>query len=786
MSFANFSHKIQVEQVHVLYQQIKFALWAESFAAISLFLGLWGIISPALLISWLLFNLIFCGLYRHLLVFYYQKFTDDIQYGANNVYLWLILFGIGVLLSGISWGLTGSLLIPKTDTLRQTFTVFLLIGVTCAANPLYSSSTRIYALFLFPAMLPFALWLFWQGGLFILLGVLSIVYILIMLLTSFYSYQLIFSSLYLRYKNIDLVEDLSNAMQDLEQRTQQSQESLSLVRATLEATTDGILVVNAEMRVGDYNQKFSEMWHLPGKDIKGETVKKILDFLCHQLIDPNTFSRKITELYLTVERESFDELEFKDGRVFECYSHPQFLGKNCVGRVWSFRDVTNRKLLEAKLLHQANFDSLTSLPNRALVLDRISQAIAYANRSDSHVGILFMDIDRFKRINDTRGHSHGDKLLKSVADRLIKCVRENDTVAREGGDEFIIILTGLPTEEGTVAVALKCLAAMNAPFIISGTKFNVTLSIGISFYPRDGRDAETLIRNADIAMYRAKELGRNNFQFFTEELNRKIQNRLLMENQLHESFDKQEFSLVYQPIISIKSSLMTGVEALLRWHHPQLGEISPAEFVPVAEESGMIFQIGEWVLRTACMQIKAWQDQGLASLQVSINLSAQQFKQFNFFEHIQMILAQTQLSPQYLALELTESIIMDDIQKNIKMLNKLKDLGIEIVIDDFGTGYSSLNYLKQLPLNKLKIDKTFIQDIPMHADDSAITSAIIALAGRLNLKVIAEGVESQDQLNFLIQQNCDEIQGFYFSGPLTAEEFTALLIKNKKLKHPLV
>lgn len=777
-----FLKQVNLEQVKLLFQQIKIALWAESFAAIGLAFAIRGAINQNLLLTWLLLNLIVCGLARHIMVLCYKISTTKSALDYDKASFWLFVFSIGALLSGVSWGVMGSVLMVQNDMVRQTFEVFLLIGITAAANPLYSPNRKVYAVFLLPAFLPFVFWLMLQGGIFIILACLAIIYIGIMLAISFYSNNLLVKSLYLLFENTSLVESLSSAKNSLEMRTQQLELSLSLVQATLESTTDGILVVDLAKKVESFNKQFIDMWRINEQLIEDNDDAKLINFVLDQLVDPVEFVNKIEKLYSNPLAESFDEIHFKDGRIFERYSKPQMVGDRCVGRVWSFRDVTGRKLLESELYNQANYDLLTGLPNRILVLDRLSQAILYASRSKLQVAVLFLDLDRFKVINDTLGHTHGDTVLGLTAERLEQCVRSNDTVSRLGGDEFLIILTLVHDEKNTIEVVRKCLAALKEPFLIEGHKFSVSGSIGISFYPRDGTDAETLIRNADIAMYHAKALGRNNFQYFTQDMNEKVQTRLKIENYLRNALTQNELFVLYQPIVSLTTKRIVGAEALIRWNHPQLGSILPTEFISVAEESGMIVPIGEWVLKVACEQMREWKKQGLDILYVSVNLSSRQFKQANLFETINTVLNETQLNPAFLAIELTESVIMDDIEENIKTLNQMKEMGIMIAIDDFGIGYSSLNYLKKLPVDKLKIDISFIKDITVHVDGAAITAAIIALANKLNLEVIAEGVEDKEQLNFLVKHECDEVQGFYFSKPLDKEAFTQLLLEDPVIK----
>lgn len=771
------AHNIHIELVELLFKQIKFALWAETFAAIGFVLAMWGAIHHDLLLTWLAFNLFFCGLVRHVLVSCYKKSTAKKELTYESATFWLNLFIIGTCLSGISWGITGSFLMLKNDIVRQTFEVILLMGVTAAANPLYSPSRRAYLFFVMTAFVPFVIWIFLQGGIFIILGFLALIYIGIMMGTSLYSYNLLASSLQLRFKNVALVGNLSTAKTILENRSKQLEKSLSLINATLESTTDGILVVDANQKIENYNQKFVEMWKIPSKMLTAKSIdKELMSYVCDQLSDPKEFVTNIE--HANTETESYDEISFKDGRVFERYSRSRLMGETSAGRVWCFRDITERKLLESKLYQQANFDPLTGLPNRILVFDRLSQAMLFAGRSSLKVALLFLDLDRFKMVNDTLGHTYGDKFLELFSERLRKCVRKNDTVSRVGGDEFLIILSMIDNVEEIYNVARKCVEALKEPFLIEGVKFNITLSIGISMFPKDGKDEETLIHNADIAMYHAKQLGRNNIQFFTEEMNDRVNRRVGIENHLREALLQDELYLLYQPIVNLKTGRITGLEALLRWDHPELGSISPTDFISVAEESALIIPIGEWALKMACAQLAKWHTQGFSNLLISVNLSGRQFKQENLFEKINAVLLETNLTPSFLTLELTESVLMDDIDSNIKTINQLKKMGVMIAIDDFGIGYSSLNYLKQLPVDKLKIDISFIKDINLHVDGAAITAAIIALAAKLKLQVIAEGVEDEDQLNFLISHYCDEVQGFYFSKPLDVEACTKILTEN--------
>lgn len=419
----------------------------------------------------------------------------------------------------------------------------------------------------------------------------------------------------------------------------------------------------------------------------------------------------------------------------------------------------------------AHYDALTKLPNRTLFGDRIQQALAAARRSGKNVALLFLDLDRFKSINDSLGHLSGDLLLQSVANRLKSCVREMDTVCRQGGDEFMVLLTEIDRAEDAAHIATKIVSAMSEAHLVEGNRLIVTFSIGISIYPDDAVDSPLMIKNADAAMYHAKEKGRNNFQFFTPDMNAEASQRLELESDLRRAVQQWEFVLHYQPQTDNRSGKIVGMEALIRWQHPDKGLISPARFIPIAEECGLINSIGEWVLKTACMQNKKWQDEELLKVPVAVNISALQFHQKHFKETVAQVLRESCLEPGYLELEITEGVTVKDMDTTVHLLNELKLMGVLISIDDFGTGYSSLSYLKRFPIDKLKVDQSFVRDLSTDADDAAIVQTIISMGHGLRLKVIAEGVETAEQLAFLKERGCDEIQGYYFSKPLTAEDF---------------
>ncbi len=434
--------------------------------------------------------------------------------------------------------------------------------------------------------------------------------------------------------------------------------------------------------------------------------------------------------------------------------------------------------VKIRMAHLAQHDALTDLPNRILLNDRLAQAIALARRQGKQLAVMFLDLDRFKHINDSLGHAVGDELLQSVAKRLMAVVRSSDTVCRQGGDEFVILLADVEHAEDAARSAQKILAALIVPHRIDQLELHVTVSIGISIYPDDGQDADTLIKSADTAMYHAKEGGRNNYQFFEPDMNVLAVERHSIEGGLRRALERQEFMLHYQPKINLESGTISGVEALVRWQHPQRGLILPEQFVWIAEDCGLIVPIGAWVLREACRQARTWQDAGLPPIPVAVNISAVQFRHKDFLESLADILKDTGLAPRYLELELTESVLMHDAASTACVLKALKAMGVRLAIDDFGTGYSSLSYLKRFPIDTLKIDQSFLRDIT-HAtadsDDAAIVAAVVSMGKSLNQRVIAEGVETREQLAFLQAQGCGEGQGFYFSRPVTAEGLIALL-----------
>jgi diguanylate cyclase (GGDEF)-like protein len=446
------------------------------------------------------------------------------------------------------------------------------------------------------------------------------------------------------------------------------------------------------------------------------------------------------------------------------------------GAVWVIcRDISSRKKAQEQLYFMAHHDQLTSLPNRLFFADRLRQAQALAKRLKHKCGILYLDLDRFKIINDTLGHAIGEVLLQEVGKRLSSCVREVDTVARIGGDEFAIVLVNLSQAVDAEQVATKILKSLAKPVQAEEHELFITTSIGVSLYPEHDDNPDSLLKKADAAMYQAKAQGRNNFQIYDQSMDHDAERRMTLESGMRRAVERDEFRLCYQPKIDAASNKITALEALIRWEHPELGTLSPADFISLAEETGLIIPIGEWVMRRACQDNRQWQDQGLQKVRVAVNLSGYQLQSKNFVEAVEAILEEAGLSGDYLEFEIAETVIMQNPEFVVSVLTRLRDMGVHISIDDFGTGYSSLAHLKRFSVNTLKIDRTFVRDIEVNSTDAAITSAIISMGNSLNLKVIAEGVETEGQFTMLKEKHCDEMQGYLFSKPVPVEEVEELL-----------
>lgn len=575
----------------------------------------------------------------------------------------------------------------------------------------------------------------------------------------------------LRDDNGNIYGVLSSGSDITEQR--QIEEKLRLTDKVFEYSSEAILITDRNNRIVTVNRGFTEQTGYELTDVLGKDPK-VLSSGRHD----REFYR---EMWMCLNDSGYWAGEVwdrrKDGAIY-----PKWLSINAVRDPQSgqlthyiaiFADISQRKAAEERIRHMAHHDALTSLPNRLLLQDRLSQALAKARHDHRQVAVMFIDLDRFKTINDSLGHYVGDLLLQEVAQRLTSCIRASDTVARLGGDEFVIVLESLPSPEEVQRIADTMIHEVSRSLLIEGRELYVTPSIGISLSPADGNDVETLMRNADTAMYQAKNLGGSNYQFFAPHMNKEATERLDIEHSLRRALDNDEFELHYQPVIDIAENRIYGAEVLLRWRHNKHGYISPERFIPIAEETNLILPIGEWVLRTAIRQLAQWQQQNGIAMVLCINLSARQFHQNGLAQMLAGVLEQEAVAPQRLELEITESILMDDQRETMALMHHFNDMGIKLSVDDFGTGYSSLSYLRHLPINKLKIDRSFVRDIPYNSDDATVAAAIVSLARALDLKVVAEGVETQEQLDFIRAAGCHAVQGFYYSRALTAADFLA-------------
>ena len=556
--------------------------------------------------------------------------------------------------------------------------------------------------------------------------------------------------------------------------SREHEEQRRLALTVFRNSAEAIIVTDAEERILSVNQAFTEVTGYAAEDVIGKTPR---------LLGSGTHGREFYEAMwrdlriLGVWKGEIQDRR-KDGSLY-----PASLSISTVrdsnGRITHyvavFSDITERKASEARIAYLAQHDALTGLPNRALLQDRLDQALAHATRQGKRIALMFLDLDRFKTINDSLGHLTGDKLLQGVAGRLRQCVRETDTVSRQGGDEFIIVLTGIDLPDEAGRVAAKILDQLDPAFEVDGQQLRTSFSIGIALFPEDGASPESLMKNADTAMYHAKESGRNTYRFFDERMNVNTLERLQLENGLRQALDRGELQLAYQAQVELASGRIIGVEALLRWASETLGPVPPSRFIPLAEECGLIIPIGDWVLREACRQARRWQDAGLAPVPVGVNLSALQFRRSDIVAGVAAALAESGLDGRWLELELTESLLMESGPEVIVTLGKLKALGVRLSIDDFGTGYSSLAYLKRFPVDRLKIDQSFVRDLAQDPDDAVIIRAIIQLGRNLRLEVIAEGTETVEQMDFLRREGCTAAQGYLFSRPVPAEAIPALL-----------
>ncbi len=572
------------------------------------------------------------------------------------------------------------------------------------------------------------------------------------------------------------VSERVTAEMELRNSVRELRETSSLLNATLESTADGILVVGADRMITSFNSQFAEMWKIPTNLVAAREDFRMVEYVAEQLVDPTTFVARVNDLYAQPEAESNDTLEFTDGRVFQRLSKPQYVSGDVVGRVWSFSDITEQKRLESDLAHLAFHDALTGLANRALFQDRVNQALARSERSDNYVAVVFLDLDNFKTINDSLGHSAGDELLIVVANTLLGSLRKSDTAARLGGDEFAVLIEDVSSREEVMNMAVRMMKALRQPVLVAGQELTSTVSMGVTFGIK-GHTGDQLLRNADLAMYLAKEQGKDRIEEFQDQMHVAVVQRLELETDLRRAVLSEELRVHYQPIINLDSGAIVGFEALVRWQHPTQGLLQPISFIPFAEEIGFIHNIDRFVLTEACGQARRWQSQGLApaGLLMSVNLSAREISDNSIRESVSLSLLETGFEPTNLILEITESALLRDLHATIRNLEALKSLGLSIAVDDFGTGFSSFSHLEQLPIDILKVDRSFVANITEHGGRPSLAPAIVQLAHTLGLTAIAEGVESSDQVSPLLDIHCALAQGYHLGMPLDANATEGLL-----------
>ena len=726
------------------------------------------------------------------------------RYGVYNFFVranpplaamakWQTIFLVGSLLLAVLWGLMGSILLPKTGS-TQLPVMMLVALLTTGAMTYYAPHRTLYFYYALLSLLPMGVVTFGFGdrngsllgaAIIVLAGLLVYVHskvhkALVESLTARFDNLLIAMRLKEEKLRVERV-NLALGQETDERRKAERAELLALqrLRLHLERTPLGVIEWDMDFRVSTWNPSAEVIFGYAAGEVIGESG--------YMLAEGTEDSERLAAMWLELASAPGSTRatlanKVKRGEIIhtEWYNTPLVDNEGkMIGVASLVQDVTERLNTERTIHYMAHHDTLTGLPNRRLMQDRLNQAILQARRQQRHVALLFLDLDRFKLVNDTLGHETGDYVLRDIAKKLNKVVREGDTVSREGGDEFLIILPDLEKPEFAQLVATKILDELAKPIEVSGHELTVTASIGISHYPNDATDVQQLLKHADSAMYQAKDAGRNTARFFTSDLNFLLSKRLEVESRLRRGIERNEFFLRYQPQVDVLSNRIVGVEALLRWNDPQHGEIFPKDFISIAEELGLIVPLGEWVFRAACQQIKAWDYEGYRDIAVSVNLSPRQFVSRKLLPSMKLALMETGIDPTRIDLEITESMAMRNLEQSIEILAELRRMGATISIDDFGVGYSSLGQLRRLPAQTLKIDASFISQIPDDANSCSITEAIIAMAKRLRLRTVAEGVETQAQLDFLRANGCDAFQGYLFAKPLTAVE-TTLMFKAQR------
>lgn len=679
---------------------------------------------------------------------------------------WLRVFRNAASITAGAWGIAGILFYPPDNAVLQAITVVILFGVAAGAMSVLAADFSTYRNYVILTLLPMAALSFLRGDeLQMMLGLLTLIFIGFLLRAGSQHSRSILDSLTLNHENQALIEDLQR------QKHRVLSEAETMMSTVLSTAPIALWAVDSDGTIS----------FMEGNQL-GSRTGQTLPGVGENLIEAFDQQPQIAyETRRALAGESFStEIEL-DNHVFEVHYQPMHDDEGATaGAIGVAIDITDRIEHKKELSRRAHYDQLTGLPNRTLILNQIAHAFENAQRHRMHVGLFFLDLDNFKTVNDTMGHNAGDELLRKAADRLRGAVRQNDMPARLGGDEFLVVSEDLARPEDAEVIAHKVARMFQMPFDIDQREIFATTSIGIAVYPQDGTDAESMLRSADTAMYHAKAAGKNKYRFFTREMQDTAERHLAMETELRRALERDELHLMYQPKFDSQSGRIRGAEALLRWDSPSLGRVTPDDFIPVAEFAGLMPQIGDWVLQHACREAARWQTQCECALHVAINVSPQQFRNTDLLANVTQALVETGLTPELLELEITESVLVQDAPETMQVFQDLNRLGVSLSLDDFGTGYSSLSYLKKFPMQVLKIDKAFIQDLGSDRDDDSLVEAIIAMAHSLHMEIVAEGVETAEQFQFLKQRGVELVQGYLFSKPLNAEQFQSLLKEERQ------
>lgn len=674
---------------------------------------------------------------------------------------WLRWFRNGASLTAGLWGIAGVTFFPPDNALLQAMTILVLSGVAAGALSVLAADFATYRNFVVLALAPVVVHAFTLAGeMPFLIGMLGILLIVFLLKSGRQNSNSIIESLTLRHHNALLAEDLAK------EKDRALNEAETMMSTVLSSAPIALWAINSE----------GTITFMEGREF-GHQTKRPLPAVGENLFDAfDEFPQIAYETRRALAGESFStEIEMGKHTFEVHFSTLSDDNDEQQGVIGVAIDISDRIEHKRELSRRAHYDQLTGLPNRTLIMTQIGHAFENARRHNSQVALFFLDLDNFKAINDSMGHSSGDELLRLAADRLQNAVRQNDMPARLGGDEFLVVSEDLKRPEDAEVIAHKIARLFQRPFDIEGREVFATTSIGIAIHPQDGTTADQMLQSADTAMYHAKAQGKNKYRFFTREMQDTVERHLVMETELRQAIRRDELKLMYQPKYDTRTGRVRGAEALLRWQSPSLGPVTPDAFIPVAEYAGLMPQIGNWVLQQACREAATWGAICSESLHVAINVSPQQFRNTDLLANVTQALVETGITPQRLELEITESVLVQDAPETMRIFQDLNDLGISLSLDDFGTGYSSLSYLKKFPMQVLKIDKSFIQDLGQNPDDDSLVEAIVAMAHSLNLQVVAEGVETEEQYQFLRERKVELVQGYYFSRPVPAEEFRAML-----------